>query len=351
MFPALIQTFRSLCIRRAGLRAGAGILASVLGTTVLMPAATAQNTSANSIANVLRFCTFSPDGRRTAAHAFELEDAIPTLSNTPRGTLSKVGPGLYRFSVQNPQITLELKMVDSSGNGHCLTYGPALFPGFGAAVADEFVRMQFLRGLTPATPASTMTRRYTSVNLPYALELVSYNAPGFGEIAGLIFSGVQPGMRATKLASASAATPAQTQGLLGNAVVACAQFISPGTNLRAALEAAGMRVDRPSASSDQWLIYFGANNTVQIEAGPGWCEIKSTAVQAGTTAQLVNNYLSARLPGQFTPRNPHEGVCANFGSQNTNGVPLFIEIRNPNVRGRQPCNPAGASEIQFVIPG
>jgi hypothetical protein len=305
-----------------------------------------------SVANLIRFCLFGPDGLRPAQTAFELEYAVQKLQNTPRGVLSQAAPGLYRFSQTNPTMTLELKLPDAQGAGHCLAYGPALNAGDAAAAADKFVEFRFLGDSMTALPTSgTITRRYSVPNLPYTLELLAYGADGFGNIVGLSFSGVQPGTGSKRLAPAGTASDAVVQQAIGGALLACARHIGNAPALRPAIEAAGFVYERPADSQGDRLIYFGASDTVRVNAGGFRCEIESASIQAGTSAQLVSAYLNAQLPGQFTAYGTQQGRCASFIRQSGASAPLSISVRNPGSNGNAPCNPAGASVIHFEVPG
>lgn len=331
---------------RAALRLA---LVGVIALAAIGERATAQTPLPTTVANLIRYCLFSPDGLRAPEAAFDMQQAVQHLARRSGPKFSEVAPGLYRLANPNPSVTVEMKLRATDGTAHCLVYGPGLFPGMGAPSADKFVEL-FYRNAILAAPTGSVTRRYTFAGLPYQMELVSYVAQGVGEVVGLTFTGLSANLRSAQLADAGAASAAETQGVIGNAMLACAQNIGGGLNQRQALEAAGVRHDRPIGTSGFSHVYFGANNTVKVIAGPGTCQIQSRSVPAGTAVQLVQNYLNARMPGVFVSGTSDRYVCGLFRNVSPTSGPLILQVGNIDNPAAY-CSPLGAAQIDFVVPG
>ncbi|MEX0280239.1 MAG: hypothetical protein AB3N13_03490 [Arenibacterium sp.] len=326
--------------------AGCAVVVSLVANGTALQAQTPIPTT---VANLIRYCLFSPDGLRGPETAYDMRLAVQHLANHSSRAFVPVAPGLYRISQANPPLTVEMKLRDANGAAHCLVYGPALTPGMGPPSADKFVEL-FYRNATLSVPSGTVTRRYTFAGLPYQMELVAYAAQSVGEIVGLTFTDIPANLRTTEMADAGTASATEIQGVMGNAAMACAQNIGYGANLRGALEAAGLRYDRPIGTSGRSHVYFGAQNTVQVTAGPGTCRIQSRAVQAGTAVQLVQNYLNARLPGRFVTTAPDRYTCGGFRNVSSNSGPLILQITNIDNPSAY-CSPVGPAQINFVVPG
>ncbi len=203
---------------RARLVAAAG-LALTLGIPAPYAAAQMRSDSANSIANDLKICLRDTQGFRGGAQLANLQTTV-NLPPSRRWVQTQAGPGVYRLTNPRDPLFIEIKLPDGTGNGHCFALAPSLSAEMAAAAADRFVELGFMDGLTPGPSGNGVYRRYVREGLPFQMELVAFEAQGFGAAVGLSFAGVMPENLEKR---ALAAQPAPVAAQNAAAFIPCAR--------------------------------------------------------------------------------------------------------------------------------
>ncbi|WP_144389781.1 hypothetical protein [Phaeobacter sp. 22II1-1F12B] len=228
-------------------------------------------------------------------------------------------------------------------------------PGQAAGAADKFVEFGILKGFpegggfVAAEPLPNMSRRYVAQGLPFSLELVAYEAPGFGQIVGMTFTGLDKVEDARQL---TAGQPPESRDTLRAysawALQTCAQNISDSDWLRSAFDNSGMEYGWPASNGH---VYFLADNTLSANVGSFTCEIDTHYMGVTEARQLVRETLNRAYPGQFNESESSYSGCPRFISNANPNMPIIINVENLDKDAQRTCVENGASRIYFEIPG
>lgn len=310
----------------------------------------ADAASANSVANSLKICLRDHEGFRDGPRAADLATAVEVAPG-PRWTVTPIGDGLFRLTGSSDPTVIDIKVPDVAGSAHCLAFGAKMQPGDAPLVADRFVELGYIQGFVAAEPAEGMSRRYVMPGLPFQMELVSYEAEGFGQVVGLTFAGVTGPQEARKLADAGQVAPETALAFLGWTLQTCIQTFGNTESMRAALEAGGFEFGHADGRQEQFT-YFLPDNSVSATVGSYTCNIDTNQVGVGRSVPQATSVLNQSMPGQFQQNERSTGGCIGYYRRSGGDQgPLNIYVGDlANGRG-QSCVEDGTTRIRFEIPG
>ncbi|MBL3701583.1 hypothetical protein GI582_02625 [Sulfitobacter sp. BDSS02] len=235
-------------------------------------------------------------------------------------------------------LTVEIKLIDSNGSGHCIAYGPALATGDAEAAAERFAGDGPLMQMQMADPGSTLTRRYSATGLPFTAELLSYGADGVGPVVGLVFAGVDP---ASVSALGGSAAPQQNQdaspeGMTERDIYATALrlCIQPGMQpqMRADMfRQSGFRETSSdyAGNGDTTLMFSSPEGSIEVELYygnmPEHCLATSSLIGVNEASAILDQVVPQIYPGyvrqvQYGVDNPDTGktpTCARYEDPTT----------------------------------
>lgn len=296
----------------------------------------------------LKMCLSEDTGLRRAERAHEMDLGLPLLSRQG-WQVATVAPGLYRVSRNNGTITVEMKMPDAQGNAHCLAFGPGLLPGDAGRAADRFNQNGHLGALV-ATPTQGYDRRYTAQGLPFQLDLVAYKAQGFGDVVGLVMSGIQPDTRSREL-SPSGAQLQSVQNAISAAIRVCINALGNAEAQRVGMTSAGLQYERAADAQGRLHTYFTPDNAVKVTSGPGTCVIETRQMPVSFAVQTTFAAAHATRPGQFDMKTENRTGCRYVLARPGTGMPISFQVRNIAGQGNGACADDGTSRITLVVAG
>ena len=312
--------------------------------------AAAQTPAFISAANELRLCLWENGGLRSAERAGELERGIERYRSESIWAVTETGPGLFRVTRAKPSgMTAEIKLPDDSGAAYCFLFGPKRQAGDAARAADRFVEMGLLQGLQAAEPAAGMQRRYIAPELPFGMELIAYNAEGFGEIVGLTFTGLNETAPSRQLTSGRPEVSRDTvRAYTAWALETCIRNFGNADWMRGAFETGGFAYGWQEGGSSGRHVYFLEDNSLSASVAAHGCEIVTHYIAAPETHQLVRATLQRAYPGQY--REWTSVGCGSFG-RSGGDMPLVVNVADQSSGAAASCTGAGASRIWFEVPG
>ncbi|MGR3565956.1 MAG: hypothetical protein ACU0FH_07380 [Heliomarina sp.] len=335
-----------------------GAAALAISASLFFPdTVNAQTPGDIKAANELRVCLWEEGGIRSAPRAGELQLGIDRFQNEKIWSVNQVETGVYRITRNQPSgLTAEIRLPDENGNATCLVYGPAMSAGQAAGAADKFVEFGTLKGFpegggfVAAEPLQNMSRRYVAQGLPFSLELVAYEAPGFGQIVGMTFAGLDKVEDARQLTVGQAPASRETlRAYSAWALQTCAQNIADSDWLRSAFDNSGLEYGWPASNGH---VYFLPDNSLSVKFNSYTCEIDTHYMGVAEARQLVRETLNRAYPGQFSDMQSSDGSgCQSFISHANPNMPIIVNVENLDNDARRTCVEDGSSRIYFEIPG
>ncbi len=304
-----------------------------------------------SAANELRVCLWDRDGSlRTAPRAGELAGGVAYFQSSPHFAITEIATGTYRVTRRKPSgLSVDLKLPDGAGQASCLLFGLKLQPGDAARTADKFVELGFLQGFVPAQPGAGLDRRYVAQGLPFAMELVAYDAPGFGQVVGLMLSGLNRVAPSRQLTSAQPGFARDTiRAFAAWTLQTCVNHLLDAPTLRKALEDAGFVYGWPAGSRQSRHVYFLPDNSLSVTVGSGSCDIKTNYMGGREAAALTHETLTRAFPGGFRANTSGATGCARHIGTNRLQIIYVYSLKGGRGSG---CLEDGTSLITFEIPG
>lgn len=314
--------------------------------------ALAQTPVPIAVANDLRACIRDATGFHDATRVGRLDAALAQVPNRRWPNVTEIAPGVHRITGSTPDVAIEIKLRDSSGNAHCLAFGSKITAGQGALIADKFVELNFLPGLQPAAPGPGMTRRYTVFGAPYQADLIAFPSGNGGDIVGFSFVGLPMNLTTRSLSSNGNSTNPQSVSLaISNAVTICLRNYFAQDTVDTALEQSGFEFGFSTGSSSPARVFFTRDNGVSLQIKPGICIISTRQLGPAGTAQVLYNTLNANAPGGFEARTETNGCTTFFTTQRLNAA-MFVNVTNERRQGAQNnCIEDGTSRIAFGVAG
>lgn len=297
---------------------------------------------------------------RDASRAADLAHAVsssPDFGWQPQ----ELSPGLWQLQSKDSAfgITLEIKLIDDNGSGHCIAYGPALATGDAEAAAERFAEDSRLMQMQLADPGSTLTRRYRATGLPFTAELLAYGADGVGPVVGLVFAGVDPA--SVSPLGGSAQTTASTNSAsarsnFANAVRFCIQpGMSPETRANMFRQAGFItRSGDYSDNGDTTLIFATPDGSTEVEfyygQMPEHCFGSSSSLGVTEASEVLDQVVPQLYPGytrqvEYGVDNPDTGktpTCVRYEDPTT---PIGYVVGVSAGENSNRCSEVGSSSF------
>lgn len=333
-----------------------GLLApglSAAALSVLAAAAPAQTPAPVSVANDLRACISGTEGFRDGPHLGELQKSLEAVPNKYWTGVTEIAPGVTRLTSAHSDITVELRLPDASGSGHCLAFGPSLRQGDGARTADTFVEFNFLPGFAAAETPAGYTRRYVFPDLSYTVELVAFQTPDLGEVVGFTFAGVPQDLKTRELSAGDPnVSPDYVRAIVAWATQVCALTMPGNEQVRKAIEDGGFEYGHANGGNPEVVTYFLPDNSVSATVGGYTCTIDTRYLGAPEATALVDAMLRERLAGRFQrSAQTFNGACAVFSNIHPGHGPLVISVGQRTQSAQRTCVDDGTTRIWFEVPG